>query len=491
MRFQVFEKGKLSDKFELFGAYLFGSDGIAIRRSKISFKKGVIECEKPNLETSGLALLWRVDGFGKVLLPTACLPERDKPYILNVELARAKLMQIITKREDWSFFDGMNGADVFQKAQNLFIQSIQNISNPSKASMLADLSIEKSLLFSEQLANQQADSLFSLRRKNHGFGRGCLGCKIDLGQIKNAKYIEKLLDSFHYVTIPINWGQIESERGSYDFQVLDACMKVLGKHHLAICGGPLLRFSKAYLPKWLLDKKLSFEKVGEAAYAFVSELVSRYTGQIRVWRVVSGLNVFNCLGFSFEQILEMTRASTMAVKACSERSLKIVEVSNPWGEYYGTSTNALPPVVYMDMVLQSGISFDAFGLQIRFGKNQAGMHVRDMMQISAVLDNFGLIAKPLYITEVEVSSKSNGGAESPEVSGVWHKLWDEKRQGEWVEQFYKIAFSKSFVDTVTYSHLADIKNSVITNSGLLTGDMEAKESFSTLQKLRKGISSHL
>ncbi|MBW8002405.1 MAG: hypothetical protein FVQ80_10355 [Planctomycetes bacterium] len=490
MKFQVFEKGKLSGKFELFGAYLFGSDGIAIRRSKISFKKGVVECEKPNLETCGLALLWRVGGFGKVLLPTACLPERDKPYILNVELARAKLMQIITKREDWSFFDGMNGSDIFQEAQNLFIQSIQEISNPSKSSMLADSSIEKALVFSERLANEQAESLFALRRKNHGFGRGCLGCRIDPLQVKNAKYMEKLLGSFNYVTVPINWGQIEVERGIYDFEALDACMKVLGGHRLAICGGPLLRFSKAYLPKWLLGKKLSFEKVGEAAYEFVSELVNRYTGQIRVWRVISGLNVFNCLGFSFEQILEMTRASTMAVKACSERSLKIVEVSNPWGEYYGTSINTLPPIVYMDMVLQSGISFDAFGLQVHIGKNQAGMHVRDMMQISAVLDNFGLIAKPLYITEVEVSSEASGALESPEVSGVWHKSWDEKRQGEWVEQFYKIAFSKSFVDTVTYSHLTDVKNSVISNSGLLRGDMETKESFNKLRKLHKGISSH-
>ena len=109
MRFQVFKNGKLVDKFTPCGAYLFGSDGIPIRQAQITFKDGIITCNKPNLETGGLALLWPIDGFGKVLLPTTCLPERTGLYNLNVEIARAKLMQIINKREDWSFFDNVDG----------------------------------------------------------------------------------------------------------------------------------------------------------------------------------------------------------------------------------------------------------------------------------------------------------------------------------------------------------------------------------------------
>jgi len=109
VEFQVFKNGKIIDDFTLCGAYLFGSDGIGVRRTQITFNKGVITCRKPNPETAGLALLWPVDGFGKVLLPTTCLPERPRAYNLNVEVARAKLMQIINKREDWSFFDGVAG----------------------------------------------------------------------------------------------------------------------------------------------------------------------------------------------------------------------------------------------------------------------------------------------------------------------------------------------------------------------------------------------
>src|SRR4030042_632405 len=168
MRFQVFKDGKVVDKFALCVAYLFGTDGIAIRRAQITFKNGIIECEKPSQETAGLTLLWPIDGFGKVLLPTTCLPERERPYNLNVEIARAKLMQIVNKREDWSFFNDVHGlAELSENAQDLFIRAIQNISDPSKASQLADESLNKAIIIAENLAIKQADSLFQARSKSH------------------------------------------------------------------------------------------------------------------------------------------------------------------------------------------------------------------------------------------------------------------------------------------------------------------------------------
>ncbi|GAH92281.1 unnamed protein product, partial [marine sediment metagenome] len=71
---------------------------------------------------------------------------------------------------------------------------------------------------------------------------------------------------------------------------------------------------------------------------------ARYSGIIHAWRVISSLNALNHFGFSFEQILEMTRAANMAVKQGSNRAVKIIEISNPWGEYYATTPNTIPPL---------------------------------------------------------------------------------------------------------------------------------------------------
>lgn len=183
----------------------------------------------------------------------------------------------------------------------------------------------------------------------------------------------------------------------------------------------------------------------------------------------------------------MTRAANMAVKAASDRALKIIEISNPWGEYYAAAPNSIPPLVYMDMVVQSGINFDAFGLQMHFGKNQSGLHIRDMMQISAVLDLFAPIAKPLYITDVAVPSRSGDGIYDGKVAGIWHEEWNQERQGQWIEQFYGISLSKPFVDSVIYLNLADTQDSPIADSGLLTDRLEPKESFRTLKRLHSTI----
>jgi hypothetical protein len=122
----------------------------------------------------------------------------------------------------------------------------------------------------------------------------------------------------------------------------------------------------------------------------------------------------------------------------------------------------------MDMVVQSGTSFDAFGLQMRFGKDEAGMHLRDMMQISSLLDCFAPIAKPLYVTDVEIPSENGKGKFIPRSPGSGTARWDPTRQSQWLERFYKIALSKPFVEAVNYGSLADGDGGAIAHSGLLT-----------------------
>lgn len=488
MKFQVFRDGKAVESFTPCGAYLFGTDGISVRRTKITFRKGCIECVRPNTETAGLALLWPIDGFGRILLPTTCLPERDRPYNLNVEIVRAKLMQITNRREDWSFFDDVEGVKgISQESQDLFIDAIQNIGNPERASQLADEALRKAMVYSEKLAVRQGKSLFDKRRKNHGFGRGCLGCRIDPARITQSAYVEKLAELFASVTVPVNWAKIEMRQGHYDFSELDACISVLSRRKAVLSAGPLLRFSKESLPDWLLHSGMGFEKMREVAYQFVSKVVTRYAPVVHRWYVISGLNAINQFNFNFEQVLEMTRAGSMAVRAAGSRAVRIIEVSCPWGEYYATTPGSIPPFVYMDMVVQSGTSFDAFGLQMRFGKDETGMHLRDMMQISSILDCFAPVAKPLYVTDVQIPSESGKGPFSVDVAGLWHRKWDQARQGQWLDRFYKLVLGKPFVEAVNYGSFADAPSDVIAHGGLLNEQLEPKEAFTMLKRLHRSM----
>lgn len=489
MKFQVFKKGVLVNDFDLSSAYMFGADGIPFRDlSKISFKDGIIKCKKRTAESAGLVLLWPVDGFGRVLLSMTRLPDRKRPYILNLELARARLMQITLKREDWTLFEEANSfADLAHKAQGLFIGALQSITEPAKASMLADESLKKAMVFSEKLAAKHAEQYLGVKLANKSLSRHYLGCQIAPELSQNEKYRKRFLEMFGFATIPVSWAKIQPQKSQFDFSSIDRCMEMLSGQRLAIAAGPLLCFGESYLPDWLMKGNFEFEKIREVAYEFVSSIVSRYSKSIHAWRVISGINAYNHFKFNFEQVMEMTRTACLATRIADAQSRKIIEIMQPWGEYYVTNRESIPPLVYSDMVIQSGIRFDAFGLQLHFGRDQAGLQVRDMMQISSRLDTFAGLAKPVHITGVAVPGQRENDSRGVQAGGVWHKEWDQSVQSEWISQFYKIALGKPFVNSITYSNFADGNNMVIPSSGLLTKDIEPKKAFVVLAKLQKLI----
>jgi len=485
--FKVYNDGKLAKDFQLSSAYLFGTDSTPLRNSvKIKCKGGVIECTKKSPENAGLSLLWDVKDYGRVLLSTTRLPARSEPYILNVELARAKLMQAMLKREDWSLFELDNEIErTAQESQEFFIKSLQNIREPEKASVFADKALEKAVEFSEAFAERNAEMIFDLRCKNKALGRHSLGCVIKPSMLENERYAKRFFEMFRYVTVPVNWAEIEREKDQYDFSGLDKSFKHLSKHRAAICAGPLLSFVGDRMPKWITSGKITFDQLRKAAFDFVTAVVKRYEGHVHAWRVISGLNALNCFGFNFEQMIEMTRAVCLAAKNADDKSRKIIDVVFPWGEYYALKNQTIPPFIYVDMLLQNGISFDALGLVMMFGKNRIGMQLRDIMQISSKLDSFSIFGKPVHITGVSVPDKVVKGSQDPEVAGYWRKAWDEQVQSDWIEKFYKIALGKLFVSSVTYSSFADSDDCEIAGGGLLNEQLEPKKAYLAIGRLRK------
>ncbi len=488
MRFQVYKQGQLLDDFRPAGSYLFGSDGAGIRRSKVVFEGGLINCVKPTTDSAGLALLWPVEGFGKILLPTTCLPERERPYCLNVEVARARLMQIINRREDWAIFEGNEDMEEMSKeAQDLFVQAVQRIKEPATASQLADRSLRRAMVFSERLTLSHAEALFRARRKAKAFSRGCLGCRVDLDLIESPVYLERLSQIAGFAVLPTSWAEIEPQQGSLDLARLDRAMQVLSGSRMIIGAGPLVSFAKKDLPKWVCDGHLTFEQVRDAAYKYTLAVVNRFARRVHRWFGISGINATNELGFTVEQVREITNAVMLAIKAANPRAFRIIEVTSPWGEYYASVPNTISPLAFMDMVVQSGIGLEAFGIRLRFGKDQPGLHVRDLMQIASILDVFALLGKPLIVTGIEVPSSPGNGPFDVHVAGFWHKPWDQSRQAAWLEQLCLVALSRPQVEAAVFEHLVDRADSVIQHSGLLTERMEFKDAFHTICRFREGI----
>ena len=174
----------------------------------------------------------------------------------------------------------------------------------------------------------------------------------------------------------------------------------------------------------------------------------------------------------------------------------------PWGEYYARNQRTIPPMLYADMVVQSGVNFDAFGMSFYFGRSAEGMYARDMFQISSMMDRFSNLGRPLHITAVQAPSSvlppepaQNRPLPDNAVhgGGRWHEPWSESLQAQWLKHFYLIALSKPFVESVTWRDLLDpqrispAQGASLPTGGLIKGDGTPKAAFGALLKIREEL----
>ncbi len=488
LRFAVFSEGQPAPSVDLTGAYLVGSDGVPLR-ADIEFRRGEIICRKRAAGPGGLVLLWPVPGCGRLLMETTRLPERDEPYNLHVELVRSRLMRISQKREDWGLFDYAGVESLSQKvneSRDLLIEALQS-DRPAAAAGLADKALALSVDTSEQLSLFHAEVFLARRKQTGGFTRRLFGCDIDPRQTDEA-YRRLLARAFDFAAIPFSWRQIEPREQEFNWKELDNWVEWLNKNRLPMRGAGLVNFAEQHVPDWLYIWEHDFETVRDLVYEHVRRVINRYGQHVKVWDVISGIHAAQNFSFNFEQLMELTRMATAITKQLAPRSVTIVDLVAPWGEYYARNQRTIPPMLYAEMAVQSGINFDAFGLQFHFGGASETSMARDLFQVSSMIDRFSSMGKPLHITAVGVPSGVPAAERALAAkAGYWHEDWSESTQSRWLRAFYEIALSKPFVDTVTWRDLCDNDRSPVPMGGLVRPDLNPKPAYNDLIALRNEI----
>lgn len=495
LSFTVYINGKPADRVDLSGAYVVGSDDVPLR-AEITFKNGVIMCKKRAAGPAGLALLWDVPGVGRVLLETSRVLERKQPYLLQVELARGRLMRLTGKCEDWGLidYDGAENLVVqIDQARDAFVKSLQ-ADTPAECAAIADGALNQAVQTSEALARFHAGVLLGRRRQAGGLPRRIFGCGISLEKPGEPKR-QRLSAACDYVTVPFVWRDIEPTQQTFNWKPLDSWVELLVKNRLPIRGSALLNFREGHVPDWLFMWEHDFDTIRDLAFEHARRILQRYGQYVQVWDVISGIHAHNCLTFNFEQIMELTRMACALVKQSAPRSTAVIDLVDPWGEYYARNQRTIPPMLYAEMTVQSGVTFDAFGIQCFFGAGVDGHFARDFFQVSAALDAFAKHGKPLHITATQAPSsaapaRSADGSNEFTVmdGGMWREPWSDRIQSEWLRQFVEVALSKPFVDSISWRRLSDIAGDYAPHGGLLTADLTPKPAYQEWIRLRTELS---
>ncbi|HWP41152.1 MAG TPA: hypothetical protein VNL70_09520, partial [Tepidisphaeraceae bacterium] len=103
-KFEIYSQGKRVMEFTPVAAMAIGPESVPIP-GEVVFRDGYLLLTRNEEHAAGVGLLWDLGELGTYHLETTRLLARDKPYNLNVELARCRLMKIVQKQEDWNLFD--------------------------------------------------------------------------------------------------------------------------------------------------------------------------------------------------------------------------------------------------------------------------------------------------------------------------------------------------------------------------------------------------
>jgi hypothetical protein len=492
--FEIYRDGVRATSFHPVGAIAVGPESVPIP-GEVAFRDGLLVADRSDDQAAGVSLLWDAGPIGSYQLETTRLVPREKPYNLNVELARFRLMRIVQKQEDWNLFDFPRAekyAALFRESQALFAEALGKLHEPAEAAKLADESLARSIDLSEQLAEFHADLLLQRRRSNGQFVKHVVGCRVN-SEVQNERYKETLAAEFDYVILPMSWKQLQPEEGVFNAAPVDEWIEFLSKKRTPIIAGPLISLGEYDVPEWMFVFEHDFDTLRELAYEYVQKTVQRYRRAVGAWNVAAGLHTNAAFSLSFEQVIELTRLLVSQVKQMLPNAKTLITITQPFGEYHAKPNTGVPPMLYAEMVSQAGINFDAFGLEIQMGVPDQGRLSRDLFQLSCLLDKFSTLGRPLYLTATGAPGRATAdpsdateGKLDPQLAGRWHSTWDPNLQAEWMDAVFKLAMSKPYVESIAWANLADIGHD-LPSGGLLDDMLKPKPVFQRLQTLRSNL----
>jgi hypothetical protein len=151
--------------------------------------------------------------------------------------------------------------------------------------------------------------------------------------------------------------------------------------------------------------------------------------------------------------------------------------------------------MYADLLIQGAINFDGLSLKLLMGQAMPGQFTRDLMQVSSLIEQFGIYGKPLHLTlgapsepvtqEMIVAHESKGPVDAN--SGTWRRPWSPQVQAHWADAVIQIAMSKPYVESITWSDLIDHPMMELPLSGLVSEDFVPKQAFRRLAAMRRNL----
>lgn len=474
-------------------AYVAGTEGVPWR-SRCAWiageaaqgGRGEFALERAVSESGNLHLPWQVEGHGELVLATASLMERSKPYNLPVELARGAVNRLRNQLADWQ----AGGLSVPQEldaaiaAATLGLSRAVTSGDELQAADLAEEVLKAALDAGASLVDEYIRQMLAARHQQAGPLPTLLGGALASRPL-SAVEARMLPDAWNSALVPFVWRDIERRAGQFCWDVCDQLVQWSLDQGWRILAGPLLCLSRCHLPDWIYLWEDDFDQLQASLSQFLRAAVERYRGKVHIWYSAARMNTEGAIAISEEQRLRLVVTAIDEVRRADPQAPILVGFDQPWGEYLATAAHELSPLHFADSLIRADLGVAGLGLELNLDYWPGGTRLRDPIEFSRHLDRWSLLGLPLVVFLTVPSGPEESASPRPQGKRPRGEETSPATQHRTAQRLIPLLLAKHYVQGLIWNRLCDADPGEFADGGLLDAQQQPKPVLKALASIRQ------
>lgn len=443
-----------------------------------------------NEDDSGRVFVpWRIGESTPVLINTSTLVERDRPYILEVELARGMLNNLRNQLAQWESMglavnkSLMNGV---LKATSDFSRAATTQDEPASAADSANRSLANTIALMSDLTDEYVRQATAQRRAQPRSLTSWFG--VNLGsQVPTPAVARQVVNTFNMVSLPLNWRLIEAVEGRRNWDDADAQFDWALSVGLRISAGPLLELDDRGVPDWTYLWEGDFASLLGFMLDHVRAVVERYRGRVHLWQVAARMTHGHALGLGEEARLQLAAKAIHTVRQLDPTTPLVVTFDQPWAEYLASEQLDLAPLHFADALVRADLGLSGIGLEVNWGYHPGGTVQRGPLAMSRLIDSWALLDLPLLVTLTMPSAANDDLKANSKVRVIAGANSDISHESQcyWIDKHVPLLLAKNAVQIVLWNQLSDATPHHYPHSGLFDAENKPKPALESLKRIRE------
>ena len=468
-------------------AYMAGLDEIPWR-TRAEWNATGLDVRRAESDSGNFFIPYAVQGHGELMLSTASLMERERPYHLDVELARGTLNRLLNQISVWKGMGMAIGPEVVAATagarEHLSWAATRQEEEEStdRARAATRGALDAMTLLSSAFVEQ------ALAARHHQAGKLSTLLGINLSGLSPSNPLAaQIASTFNTALVPLTWREIEINQGKPDFSLGDQQIDWCRTNGLKICSGPLLQIDKWSLPDWMYMWGEGDEESFRSCVAeHIEAVVSHFRGKVQLWQCAAGLNLNNEFEHGEEERLRLAVLTIETIRRVDPRSPVVLTIDQPWGSFMSREDYDLSPLHFADALVRAELGLSGVGLSINAGYAPEGTEPRDLIEFARQMDRWSTLGLPLLVT---LCVPSASGPDPQAHRGIralnYAEALSAETQRAWSEKLLGVLLAKQPVQGIIWNQLLDSQPHAFPHGGLIDAEGRAKPILGLLESLRR------